>query len=67
MDRNSRRLAGFLLLPAGWLIVLTALALLPPAPARAAFALAGLGVQIVGLAVVIPSFKAGPSDEEERD
>jgi hypothetical protein len=55
------------LLPAGWLIVLTALALLPPAPARAAFALAGLGVQIVGLAVVIPSFKAGPSEEEERD
>src|SRR5581483_9611537 len=67
MDANSKTLAGFLLLPAGWLIVLTALALLPPGPARAAFVLAGLGVQIVGLAVVVPSFTTQSAADGERD
>jgi hypothetical protein len=47
------RLFGFLLLLAGWAIVLSALALLAADAPRVAFALAGMGVEIVGLVVVI--------------
>jgi uncharacterized membrane protein YccC len=47
------RLFGFLLLLAGWGIVLTALALLAAETPRALFVLAGLGVEIVGLVLVI--------------
>jgi hypothetical protein len=49
------KLAGFLLLPAGAIIVLTAVALLPAAPARAVFVLAGVGVEILGLAIAVRS------------
>ena len=45
--------AGFLLLLAGWIIVLAAIAVLPPVPARSAFFLAGFGVEILGLVFVI--------------
>ena len=47
------RLCGFLLLLAGWGLVLAAIILLAPALPRAAFILAGVGVEIVGLALVI--------------
>ena len=47
------RLAGFLLLLAGWGIVLSAVALLTAAPARSAFAVSGMGVEVLGLALVI--------------
>jgi len=43
------KLAGLLLLVAGWVIVLGALLLLASAAPRAAFALAGIGVQVLGL------------------
>jgi hypothetical protein len=46
------KLAGLLLLPAGWVIVLTAIVLLPPAPVRSGFVLAGLAVEAVGLGLV---------------
>lgn len=49
------KLAGFLLLAAGWVIVVAAVALLGPTPARAGFVLAGLGVEALGLVVVIRS------------
>ena len=49
------KLAGFLLLPAGWLLVLAALILLPPAAARVAFVAAGLAVEILGLVLVFRS------------
>jgi hypothetical protein len=49
------RLAGFLLLLAGWGIVLAAVALLPPAPPRAVFVLAGIGVEALGLVFVVRS------------
>lgn len=49
------KLAGFLLLPAGWIIVLAAVVLLPPSPAQAAFALAGMGVEILGLTLFVRS------------
>jgi hypothetical protein len=41
--------AGLLLLFAGWLIVLFAIALLPSASARIAFILAGFAVELLGL------------------
>ena len=46
------KLLGFLLLPAGWGIVLSAIALLAAAP-RTAFVLAGFGVEMLGLVIVI--------------
>ena len=44
---------GFLLLPAGWLIVLTAIVLLPSAAARAAFVISGIAVEVLGFALVV--------------
>ena len=49
------KLTGFLLLLAGWMIVLAAVALLRSAPPRAAFALSGLGVEALGLVLVARS------------
>lgn len=49
------KLAGFLLLLAGRAIVVAAVVLLMPANARTAFVLAGLGVEIIGLTLVIRS------------
>jgi hypothetical protein len=47
------KLLGFLLLLAGWGLVLAALALLPAPAPRTAFVFAGIGVEIVGLVLVI--------------
>lgn len=47
------RLFGFLLLLAGWGIVVSALALMTKDAPRIAFVLAGVGVEIVGLVLVI--------------
>jgi len=46
------KMAGFLLLVAGWLLVLLAVVLLRTMPSRAAFVLAGLAVQILALALL---------------
>ena len=47
------RLAGFLLLPAGWGLVISALILLAAAGPRTAFILAGFGVEILGLVLLV--------------
>jgi hypothetical protein len=47
------RLFGFLLLLAGWGLVVSALALLAADAPRNIFILAGVGVEIVGLVMVI--------------
>ena len=47
--------AGFLLLIMGWILVLSAIALLKQEPARTGFVLAGLGVEALGLALVVRS------------
>jgi hypothetical protein len=49
------KLAGFLLLPAGWIIVLSALVLLAPAQgvARTGFVLAGMWVEALGLVLAV--------------
>jgi len=49
------KLAGLLLLPAGLFLVLAAVVLLPLSPVQAAFALAGLAVEILGLTLVVRS------------
>jgi hypothetical protein len=49
------KLAGFLLLLAGWLIAGAAVILLVPANVRAIFVLAGMGVEVLGLSLVIRS------------
>jgi len=46
------KLTGFLLLLSGWIIVLAAVALLPPASAQAVFVLVALGVEVLGLTFV---------------
>jgi hypothetical protein len=49
------KLAGFLFLLAGWAIVVAAVVLLAPANAARIFVLAGVGVEIIGLTLVIRS------------
>ncbi len=49
------KLAGFLLLLAGWGIVLAAVVLLASTLPRTAFVLAGLGVEVLGLILVVRS------------
>jgi len=47
------KILGFVLLVSGWAIVLTAVALLTEDTPRAAFVLAGIGVEVVGLMLLI--------------
>lgn len=56
------KLAGFFLLLAGWVIVLTALALLPSALPRVVFVAAGVGVEILGFALVARSHRGHPQE-----
>jgi len=56
------RLTGFLLLLAGWAIVLTALALLGRYGPRAVFVLAGVAVEVLGLGLVARSHLAPRRD-----
>ncbi len=46
------KLAGCLLLISGWLIVLAALVMLPEFAMRAAFVIAGIAVEIIGLGLI---------------
>ena len=48
----AMRLVGFLLLPAGWGLVLASIGMLPSDVTRAAFVLAGVAVELLGLALV---------------
>jgi len=58
------KLTGFLLLLAGWTIVVAAVALLPPSGARAAFVLAGLATELFGLSLAIRSHLVLPAEGE---
>jgi hypothetical protein len=49
------RLLGFLLLVAGWMLVLAALVLLPFGPSQTSFVLVALAVEALGLAFVFRS------------
>ena len=59
------RAAAFLFLLAGWLNVLLAIALLKP-PALAAFLLAGLAIEAVGLVFLIRSHLPEKVESRER-
>ena len=59
------KLAGLLLLSAGWLLVLAALILLPPAAAsQGAFVLAGMGVELLALTLLFRSHWTRPRRRE---
>jgi hypothetical protein len=47
------KLAGFMLLLAGWGLVLSAVVLLASPPPRAAFVLAGVAVELLGLGLIV--------------
>jgi hypothetical protein len=49
------KLAGLLLLVAGWAIVVASVTLLPSAGARTGFVLAGVAVEVLGLALAVRS------------
>jgi len=57
------KLSGFLLMASGWIIVLAAIALLPPTPAQPVFVFAGLGVELLGLTLVVRSHLIQRGDE----
>ena len=52
------KLTGFLLLAAGWAIVVAAVFLLPSAGWRSAFVGAGMAVELLGLALALRSHRA---------
>jgi membrane-bound ClpP family serine protease len=49
------KFAGVMLLLAGWIILLAAVALLASPAPRAAFVLAGMAVEVLGLAILFRS------------
>jgi hypothetical protein len=57
------KIAGFLLLLSGWLLILAALALLARDGPRSAFVMAGLGVELLGLVLFVRSH---PTPKEDR-
>lgn len=57
---------GFFFLLAGWLLVLTALMLLPEGPARVAFVLAGMGVEATGLGFAVRTHMTPPDRKRDR-
>jgi hypothetical protein len=56
------KLAGLLLLPAGWAIVLTAVSILASAGQQAGFVLAGVGVEIMGLILLARAHRVAPEE-----
>jgi len=49
------KLLGFMLLVAGWIIAIAAVAMLKAETPRAGFVLAGAGVEVLGLVLIIRS------------
>jgi hypothetical protein len=56
------KLAGFLLLLAGWGLVLAAVALLEATGPRGAFLSAGLGVEVLGFVLAVRSHLSPEAD-----
>lgn len=52
------KLAGFLLLPAGWLILLAAVVLFPTPTPRTAFVTVGAAIEIAGLVFATHAHRA---------
>ena len=58
------KVAGFLLLLAGWLLVLSAMALFPAAPARTGFIVIGICVEGLGLGFAFRSHLIAREDKQ---
>ena len=58
------KVAGFLLLLAGWGLVLSALVLLASSP-RAGFALAGFAIELLGLILVFRAHRTPRPEDRE--
>ena len=61
---DEMKFAGLSLLATGWLLVLAAIVLLSSATPRAAFALAGSGVETLGLVLTVRAHFGGHRDHE---
>ena len=59
------KLVGFLLLLAGWFLVLAALEMLSAANPRVLFVLAGFAIEVLGLALVFRANIPEPEGEKE--
>jgi hypothetical protein len=57
------KVLSFMLLLAGWFLVLASIVLLPSPPSRAVFVFAGIGVEALGLILVFRSH-AIPREEK---
>ncbi len=57
------KVLGFLLLLAGWFLVLAAIVLFASPPLRAAFVLAGIAVEVLGLVL---AFRSHLNPREEK-
>jgi hypothetical protein len=64
LREKNMKLAGFLLLVAGWAIVVAAVALLPSALTRVGFVLAGLATELLGFALAVRSHLVLPAEGE---
>jgi len=53
IDRNGLKLAGFILLLTGWVLVICALVLLPAEASRSVFVCAGLLIELFGLGLAV--------------
>jgi len=58
------KIAGFLLLIAGWAIVVAAVALLPSSGARFGFVFAGVAVELFGLTLAVRAHLVLPAEGE---
>ena len=59
------KLAGFLLLPAGWLIAISAVVLFPATVSRWVFVLAGLCLQALGAGLSCRSWRGSREPSED--
>jgi hypothetical protein len=58
------KLLGVLLLAAGWAIAVAAVVLLKTAPERGAFVVAGIGVEVLGLVLVVRAHQPAKGEGE---
>ena len=57
------KLVGFLLLLAGWFLVLAALEMLSASTPRVLFVIAGFAIEVLGLALVFRAYIPEPKEE----
>jgi hypothetical protein len=58
------KLAGYLLLLAGWVIAVAAIVLFATVSGRAPFVLAGIGVEALGLTLLVRSHRSRREEQE---